>query len=43
LMINKVYAENEEIRVDISEFATGIYTVKVNSKKGLDVKRIMKN
>ncbi len=42
LMITEQYAEGEEIRLDISEFATGIYTVKVNSSKGLDVKRIMK-
>ncbi|MGB0977792.1 MAG: T9SS type A sorting domain-containing protein [Croceimicrobium sp.] len=42
LMISEQYAEGEEIRMDISEFATGIYTVKVNSSKGLDVKRIMK-
>lgn len=42
LMINRQYAEGEEIRIDLSEFATGIYTVKVNSSKGLDVKRIMK-
>jgi len=42
LMISKQYAEGDEIRLDISDFATGIYTVKVNSSKGLDVKRIMK-
>jgi len=42
LMISDEYAEGEEIRLDITEFATGIYTVKVNSSKGLDVKRIMK-
>ncbi len=42
LMISEEYAEGEEIRLDISEYAAGIYTVKVNSSKGLDVKRIMK-
>lgn len=42
LMISEEYAEGEEIRLDISEYAVGIYTVKVNSSKGLDVKRIMK-
>lgn len=42
LMLSKQYAEGDEIRLDISDFATGIYTVKVNSSKGLDVKRIMK-
>lgn len=42
LMINKQYGAGEEIRLDISEFANGIYTVKVNSSAGLDVKRIMK-
>lgn len=42
LMISEAYAEGEEIRLDISDYATGIYTVKVNSTKGLDVKRIMK-
>ncbi|WP_421751263.1 fibronectin type III domain-containing protein [Croceimicrobium sp.] len=43
LMIFEEYAENEEIRLDISNFATGIYTVKVNSAAGIDVKRIMKH
>jgi len=43
LMIFEEYAENEEIRLDISNFATGIYTVKVNSATGIDVKRIMKH
>ena len=42
LMLSEAYAEGEEIRLDISDYATGIYTVKVNSTKGLDVKRIMK-
>lgn len=42
LVISQIYNENEEIRLDISDYATGIYTVKVSSSKGLDVKRIMK-
>jgi hypothetical protein len=43
LMLTRSFGENEEMSLDISDYATGIYTVKVNSEKGLDVKRIMKN
>jgi hypothetical protein len=43
LMLMRTFGENEEMSLDISDYATGIYTVKVNSEKGLDVKRIMKN
>ncbi len=43
LVISEIYTEHQEIRLDISEYAVGIYTVKVSSSKGLDVKRIMKN
>lgn len=42
LMLNNAYSALEEIRLDISNYATGIYTIKVNSSKGLDVKRIIK-
>ncbi len=42
LMMSKNFGENEDMSLDISDYATGIYTVKVNSEKGLDVKRIMK-
>jgi len=43
LMMSKNFGENEAMSLDISDYATGIYTVKVNSEKGLDVKRIMKH
>ncbi len=43
LVMSQIYTEHEEIRLDITDYAVGIYTVKVSSSKGLDVKRIMKN
>jgi|GEM_PF-1205271 len=42
LMMSKNFGENEGMSLDITDYATGIYTVKVNSEKGLDVKRIIK-
>ncbi len=43
LMLHKNFGENEAMSLDITDYATGIYTVKVNSEKGLDVKRIIKH
>ncbi len=43
LLVSEIYNEHEEIRLDISDYAVGVYTIKVSSSKGLDVKRVMKH